>query len=70
MSKAELELYISKQDSIFTDDVIPIFKRAGMLRRVVTKIWNREDAFRVGILFEYTGEKPFKNCQKLLKNIT
>ena len=67
LSENELELYISKQDSIFTDDVVSIFKRAGMLRRVVTKIWNREGAFRVGILFEYTGEKAFKDCQKLLE---
>ena len=67
VSKAELELYISKQDTIFNTDVISIFKEAGMLRRVVTKIWNREDAFRVGILFEYTGEKAFKDCQKLLE---
>ena len=67
VSKTELELYISKQDSIFTDDVIPIFKRAGMLRRVVTKIWNREGTFRVRILFEYTEEKAFKDCQKMLK---
>ena len=47
--------------------VISIFKKAGMLRRVVTKIWNREGAFRVGILFEYSGEKAFKDCQKLLE---
>ncbi len=67
ISKAELELYISKQDTIFTKDVITEFKNAGMVRRVVTKIWNRDGAFRVGILFEYTGEKAFKDCQKLLE---
>ena len=43
------------------------FKKAGMVRRVVTRIWNREGAFRVGILFEYTGEKAYKDCQKLLE---
>ena len=67
LSENELELYISKQDFIFNTDVISIFKKAGMLRRVVTKIWNREGAFRVGILFEYSGEKAFKDCQKLLE---
>ena len=66
LSKAELELYISKQDNIFTENVIFEFKKAGMVRRVVTRIWNREGAFRVGILFEYTDEKAYKNCQELL----
>ena len=67
ISKAELELYISKQDNIFTENVISEFKKAGMVRRVVTRIWNREGAFRVGILFEYTDEKAYKDCQKLLE---
>ncbi len=69
ISKTELELYISKQDNIFTENVITEFKKAGMVRRVVTRIWNREGAFRVGILFEYTGEKAYKDCQKLLHHL-
>jgi len=67
ISKAELELFISKQDTFYTKELIAEFKKAGMVRRVVTKIWNREGAFRVGILFEYTGEKAYKDCQKLLE---
>ena len=50
ISKAELELFISKQDIYYTKEVIAKFKKAGMVRRVVTKIWNREEPF-VGILF-------------------
>ena len=67
ISKAELELFISKQDIYYTKEVIAKFKKAGMVRRVVTRIWNREGAFRVGILFEYIGEKAYKDCQKLLE---
>ena len=66
ISKAELELFISKQDIYYTKEVIAKFKKAGMVRRVVTKIWNRDGAFRVGILFEYTDEKAYKVCQDLL----
>ena len=66
ISKTELELYISKQDNIFTENVITEFKKAGMVRRVVTRIWNREGAFRVGILFENTDEKAYKNCQEII----
>ena len=57
ISKTELELFISKQDQIYTPEVINEFTEAGMLRRVVTQIWNREGAFRVGIIFEYKKER-------------
>ena len=67
ISKTELELYISKQDEIFTPDVVNEFTQAGMLRRVVTQIWNREGAFRVGIIFEYKDQKAYNKCQALLE---
>ena len=67
ISKTELELYISKQDNIFTENVITEFKKAGMVRRVVTRIWNREGAFHVRILFEYTGEKAYKRLSKTFR---
>ena len=34
---------------------------------MVTKIWYREGEFRFGILFEYKGEKAYKDCQNLLE---
>ena len=37
ISKTELELYISKQDEIFTPDVVNEFTQAGMLRRMLLK---------------------------------
>ena len=40
VSENELELYAAKQDQIFTPEVIEEFKKAGMLRRVLTRIWN------------------------------
>ncbi len=66
ISENELELYISKQDEIFTPEIIKEFSNAGMLRRVVTRIWNKEGVARVGILFEYRDEKAFVDCQTLL----
>ena len=66
MSDNELELYAKKQDEIFTPKVIEEFKKAGMLRRVLTRIWNKEGVARVGILFEYWDEKAFVACQTLL----
>ena len=70
ISKAELDLFISKHDTFYTKEVIAEFKKAGLARRVVIKIWNKEGAFRVGILFEYKGEKAYKDCQKILDKHT
>ena len=69
MSDHELEQYIAKQNEIFTPKVVEEFNKAGMLRRVLTKLWNKEGVHRVGILFEYKDEKAFVACQKLLNGI-
>ncbi len=52
MSYHELEQYITKQHEIFTHKVIEEFTKAGMLRRVLSKLCNKEGVHRVGILFE------------------
>ena len=65
LSENELELYISKQDEIYTPGVIEEFKKSGLLRRVVTKIWNKEGVARLGIIFEYEDDKAFLACQKI-----
>ena len=57
MSDNELEQYIVKQNEIFTPKVLQEFTKTGMLRRVLTKLWNKECVHRVGILFEYKDEK-------------
>ncbi len=38
ISKAELDLFISKHDTFYTKEVIAEFKKAGLARRVVIKI--------------------------------
>jgi hypothetical protein len=44
-TKGEMDSYIRKQDEIFTEEVTKIFIDAGMMRRVVTQIWNKEGTF-------------------------
>ena len=51
----------------FTPKVVEEFTKAGMLRRVLTKLWNKEGVHRVGILFEYRDEQAFAACQSLLE---
>ena len=67
MSDHELEQYIVKQNEIFTPKVVEEFTKAGMLRRVLTKLWNKEGVHRVGILFEYRDQKAYIACQSLLE---
>ena len=67
LSDHELEQYIIKQNEIFTPKVVEEFTKAGMLRRVLTKLWNEEGVNKVGILFEYRDEKSFTAYQSLLE---
>ena len=50
----------------FSPEVIKLFTEAGMLRRAVTQIWNKEQSYRVGIVFEYK-DRSLQGCQALLK---
>jgi hypothetical protein len=67
MSEGELELYITKQNEVYTPEVIEEFIKAGMLRRVLTKLWNKKGVYRVGVLFEYSDENAYASCQGLLE---
>ena len=66
-TKEQMELYLLRQEKAFTPEVIKLFTDAGMLRRVVTQIWNKEQSHRVGIIFEYRDQKAYTQCQKLLE---
>ena len=46
--------------------VTKLFTDAGMLHRVVTRIWNKKHTFRVGIVFEYRDQAAFEACKPLL----
>lgn len=66
-SRGEMDSHIERQDEIFTPEVVKAFNNAGLLRRVVTQIWNRDGVFRNGIIFEYEDGDAFIACQDLLK---
>ena len=68
-NKEQLELYLIRQREAFTPEVIELFTKAGMLRRVVTQIWNKQGSFRVGIIFEYRDKDAFKLVNPCWKNI-
>ena len=66
-TKEQLELYLLRQEKAFSPEVIKLFTEAGMLRRAVTQIWNKEQSYRVGIVFEYRDQDAYKACQALLE---
>ena len=43
------------------------FKKAGAVRQIVSQIWNKEGALRLGHLWEYKDDKAFIACQKIFK---
>ena len=67
MSENELELYVKMQDEIYTPAVIDEFIKSGLLRRVLTRVWNKKGASKLAIIFEYKDDQSFVACQKLLE---
>ena len=45
------------------------FTAAGAIRQTVTQIWNKQDVFKLGFMWEYKAEKAFIDCQKLFRQV-
>ena len=56
LTENELELYVKMQDEIYTPAVIDEFIKSGLLRRALTKVWNKKVASKVAIIFEYKDD--------------
>ena len=67
LTENELELYVKMQDEIYTHAVIDEFIKSGLLRRALTKVWNKKGASKVAIIFEYKDDQSFVACQRLLE---
>ena len=67
LTENELELYVKMQDEIYTPAVIDEFIKSGLLRRALTKGWNKKGASKVALIFEYKDDQSFVACQRLLE---
>ena len=67
LTENELKLYVKMQDEIYTPSVIDEFIKSGLLRRALTKVWNKKGASKVAIIFEYKDDQSFVACQRLLE---
>ena len=51
------------------DKYLPKLKKNGLLRMVSMRIWNKENVFRTGHLFEYKDDISFKKCLPIWQEI-
>ena len=67
-TEKDLELNDYRWNQI-KDKYLPKLKENGLLRMVSMRIWNKENVFRNGYLFEYKDDISFKKCLQIWQEI-
>ena len=68
-TKAQLNLFLKYVEQRNNDKVvIEEMREAGLVKRIVSQIWNATNAYRIGITYEYKDEESFKKFQIVLKD--
>ena len=67
-TEKDLELNDFRWNQI-KDKYLPKLKENGLLRMVSMRIWNKENVFRNGYLFEYEDDISFKKCLPIWQEI-
>ena len=68
-TKAQLKLFLKYVEQRNNDKiVIEEMKEAGLVKRIVSQIWNATNAYRIGITYEYKDEESFTKFQIVLKD--
>ena len=68
-TKAQLNLFLKYVEQRNNDKVvIEEMKEAGLVKRIVSQIWNATNAYRIGITYEYRDEESFTKFQIVLKD--
>ena len=65
-SEAALDRYLNGLEAIWDEDVMKMLSELGLERKSIMRIWNHKDQFKLGILWEYSTPKAFKDCQKVI----
>ena len=67
-TKAQLNLFLKYVEQRNNDKlVIQEMKDAGLLKRIVSQIWNATNAYRIEITYGYKNEQSFIKFQTILK---
>ena len=68
-TKAQLNLFLKYVEQRNNDKVIiEEMREAGLVKRIVSQIWNANNAYRIGITYEYKDEESFTKFQIVLKD--
>ena len=68
-TKAQLNLFLKYVEQRNNDKVIiEEMREAGLVKRIVSQIWNTTNAYRIGITYEYKDEESFTKFQIVLKD--
>ena len=66
ISKSEMKMAEISWQEIITK-YSERFKKAGALRQTISRIWDKDNVYRLGHLWEYKDDSSFKECQKIFK---
>lgn len=68
-TKAQLNLFLKYLEQRNNDKlIIEEMKEVGLIKRIVSQIWNATNAYRIGITYEYKDEESFTKFQVVLKD--
>jgi hypothetical protein len=65
ITEPELELFLKSIHDVWTDDLYKRLSKAGLIRHVVSKVWNK-DFYRVSMVFEYDSKEGYESCQGII----
>ena len=64
-SENELELFLKSLDEVWSEDLYARLSAAGLIRHVISKVWNKEQ-HSISMVFEYDSKEGYENFRKLL----
>tara|TARA_B110000971_G_C19937044_1_gene466875 strand:+ start:273 stop:629 length:357 start_codon:yes stop_codon:yes gene_type:complete len=64
-SEPEVELFLKSLDEIWTDTLYAKLASAGLIRHVISKVWNK-DQHRISMVFEYDSKDGYLKCQTII----
>ena len=67
LTENELELFLKSLDEIWTVELYANLKQNGLIRHVISKVWNKGQ-HRITQVFEYESQDSFKKCEIILKD--
>jgi len=64
-SENELELFLKSLDEVWSEDLYSRLSSAGLIRHVISKVWNKEQ-HRISMVFEYDSKEGYQKCQEII----